>query len=172
MGSRFPRASRNHRSYPLRSSRPPQKQNKGRTTRTSPQNKVMYPSSTPQLNPPTLGTTAVALIGPELYDRVPHLALKLYIAAAEHAAMRGLIIADTKFEFGLVDNGRHQLTRTDQCTRWSLKNHHAGSQSYQPCPSGPSSMPFRKPCFVSQSRRYSLSKLGWPRLGAYPSSGQ
>ena len=29
--------------------------------------------------------------------------MKLYTAAAEHAAKRGLIIADTKFEFGLVD---------------------------------------------------------------------
>ena len=29
--------------------------------------------------------------------------MKLYAAAAEYAATRGLIIADTKFEFGLVD---------------------------------------------------------------------
>jgi len=45
---------------------------------------------------------AAALIGQELYDRVSQTALKLYTAAAEHAATRGLIIADTKFEFGLV----------------------------------------------------------------------
>ncbi|KAN0113875.1 phosphoribosylaminoimidazole-succinocarboxamide synthase [Russula decolorans] len=45
---------------------------------------------------------AAALIGQDLYDRVSHIALKLYTAAAEHAATRGLIIADTKFEFGLV----------------------------------------------------------------------
>lgn len=42
------------------------------------------------------------LIGQDLYDRVSHIALKLYTAAAEYAATRGLIIADTKFEFGLV----------------------------------------------------------------------
>ena len=40
MGSRFQRASKNHKSSPRRSSRRPPKQNKGRMTRTSPQNKV------------------------------------------------------------------------------------------------------------------------------------
>ena len=46
---------------------------------------------------------AAALIGQDLYDKVSTVAVKLYTAAAEHAAKRGLIIADTKFEFGLVD---------------------------------------------------------------------
>ncbi|KAI0282061.1 phosphoribosylaminoimidazole-succinocarboxamide synthase [Russula brevipes] len=45
---------------------------------------------------------AAALIGQELYDRVAAIAVQLYTAAAEYAATRGLIIADTKFEFGLV----------------------------------------------------------------------
>lgn len=54
---------------------------------------------------------AAALIGQELYDRVSHIALKLYTAAAEHAATRGLIIADTKFEFGLVGG---ELTLIDE----------------------------------------------------------
>lgn len=56
-----------------------------------------------------LGKTAAALIGTELYDRVSHVALKLYTVAAEHAATRGLIIADTKFEFGLVDHGNELI---------------------------------------------------------------
>ncbi|KAI0306127.1 phosphoribosylaminoimidazole-succinocarboxamide synthase [Multifurca ochricompacta] len=46
---------------------------------------------------------AAALIGQELYDRVSDVSIRLYTAAAEYAATRGLIIADTKFEFGLVD---------------------------------------------------------------------
>jgi phosphoribosylaminoimidazole-succinocarboxamide synthase len=42
----------------------------------------------------------------ELYDRVSHIAPELYRAAAEHAAMRGLVINDTRFEFGpLVGHG-------------------------------------------------------------------
>lgn len=105
MESHFPRASKNHKSSPPRSSRPPPKQNKGRMTRTSPQNKVTYPYPHHlQLttHPECTVRTAAALIGQELYDRVSHIALKLYTAAAEYAATRGLIIADTKFEFGLV----------------------------------------------------------------------
>jgi phosphoribosylaminoimidazole-succinocarboxamide synthase len=71
---------------------------------TTPNKPIIYNPMTQR--PATLGKTAAALIGTELYDRVSHVALKLYTAAAEHAAMRGLIIADTKFEFGLVDHGR------------------------------------------------------------------
>jgi phosphoribosylaminoimidazole-succinocarboxamide synthase len=66
----------------------------------------IFPSPySPHDSTPTPGTTAAALIGADLYDRVSHIAPELYIAAAEHAATRGLIIADTKFEFGLVDRG-------------------------------------------------------------------
>jgi len=46
---------------------------------------------------------AAALIGQDLYDKISVVAVNLYTAAAEYAATRGLIIADTKFEFGLVD---------------------------------------------------------------------
>ncbi|KAH9956380.1 putative ADE1-phosphoribosylamidoimidazole-succinocarboxamide synthase [Lactifluus volemus] len=48
---------------------------------------------------------AASLIGQELYDKISAVAIKLYTTAAEYAATRGLIIADTKFEFGLVDGG-------------------------------------------------------------------
>jgi len=46
---------------------------------------------------------AAALIGQELYDNISTVAVELYTAAAEYTATRGLIVADTKFEFGLVD---------------------------------------------------------------------
>ncbi|KAG6334959.1 hypothetical protein ID866_4138 [Astraeus odoratus] len=42
------------------------------------------------------------LIGSELYSRVADISLKLYTTAAEYAFSRGLILADTKFEFGLI----------------------------------------------------------------------
>jgi phosphoribosylaminoimidazole-succinocarboxamide synthase len=110
MGSRFPRASWNPKSSPPRSSRPPRRQNKERTTRTSLQNEVPSPYP-PQILKPSLFRrnslpkfpAAAALIGKELYDRISTVAVELYSAAAEYAATRGLIIADTKFEFGLVD---------------------------------------------------------------------
>lgn len=42
------------------------------------------------------------LIGSELYSDVAALALRLYSTAAEYAYSHGLILADTKFEFGLI----------------------------------------------------------------------
>ncbi|KAK7062119.1 SAICAR synthetase [Favolaschia claudopus] len=45
---------------------------------------------------------AAALVGDALYAQISAAALSLYTAAAEHALARGLILADTKFEFGLV----------------------------------------------------------------------
>ena len=41
--------------------------------------------------------------GEELANRLRHASLRLYTQAATHAEQQGLILADTKFEFGLVD---------------------------------------------------------------------
>lgn len=46
-----------------------------------------------------------SLIGPDLAAKVRDTAIALYTAAAEYAATRGIIIADTKFEFGLDEQG-------------------------------------------------------------------
>src|ERR687887_2663035 len=47
---------------------------------------------------------AVELVGEERFDEVEATAIALYELASEHAAARGAIIADTKFEFGLDDD--------------------------------------------------------------------
>jgi len=47
----------------------------------------------------------VDTIGPELANRIRDLTLEIYRRAAAYALERGIIIADTKFEFGLDDNG-------------------------------------------------------------------
>ena len=52
---------------------------------------------------------AAALIGADIAARVREISIALYAFASEHAAARGLIIADTKFEFGLDDEGRIHL---------------------------------------------------------------
>ena len=52
------------------------------------------------------------LIGSELAHQVRAKAIQLYTEAAEYAATRGIIIADTKFEFGLDANGT--LTLMDE----------------------------------------------------------
>jgi phosphoribosylaminoimidazole-succinocarboxamide synthase len=46
-----------------------------------------------------------AEIGDRMADRIRGLSLRLYGEAAEYAAARGAIIADTKFEFGVDDRG-------------------------------------------------------------------
>lgn len=48
---------------------------------------------------------AAQTVGAELAARVRDTAIALYEFAARHAAARGIIIADTKFEFGLDENG-------------------------------------------------------------------
>ncbi len=53
-----------------------------------------------------------AIIGKELAAQVRDVSIALYSAAVEYAATRGIIIADTKFEFGLDENGT--LTLMDE----------------------------------------------------------
>ncbi|MBI3490896.1 MAG: phosphoribosylaminoimidazolesuccinocarboxamide synthase [Acidobacteria bacterium] len=50
---------------------------------------------------------AAALVGPPVLDRVRDLTLRLYAEGAAHAESRGIIVADTKFEFGLLPAGEH-----------------------------------------------------------------
>ena len=51
----------------------------------------------------------VELLGAELAAQVRELSLRIYREAAEYAAGRGIIIADTKFEFGLDEHGTLHL---------------------------------------------------------------
>lgn len=55
---------------------------------------------------------AAQLVGGELAERVRAISIQLYRQAAEYAAGRGIIIADTKFEFGLDTDGT--LTLMDE----------------------------------------------------------
>ena len=47
---------------------------------------------------------AAALVGVEIAERARSLSLRLYRTAREYARQRGIIIADTKFEFGVFNN--------------------------------------------------------------------
>lgn len=53
--------------------------------------------------------TIVASIGAELAGQVRDVSIRIYASAVEHARDRGIIIADTKFEFGLDSEGRLRL---------------------------------------------------------------
>ena len=52
------------------------------------------------------------LVRPERLQEVERVALELYRSASEHALTRGIIIADTKFEFGV--DGEGQLVLADE----------------------------------------------------------
>jgi phosphoribosylaminoimidazole-succinocarboxamide synthase len=54
----------------------------------------------------------VSIIGAELAEQVRDVSIRLYQTAADYALSRGIIIADTKFEFGLDEHG--QLTLMDE----------------------------------------------------------
>ena len=54
----------------------------------------------------------VKLIGRPLADKVREVSIRLYKEAAEYAATKGIIIADTKFEFGL--DGSNELVLIDE----------------------------------------------------------
>lgn len=52
------------------------------------------------------------IMGEDIATQIRDLSLKIYKAAAEYAATRGIIIADTKFEFGVIDG---KVTLIDEC---------------------------------------------------------
>lgn len=52
------------------------------------------------------------IVGEDIAGQIRDLSLKIYKAAAEYAAARGIIIADTKFEFGVIDG---KVTLIDEC---------------------------------------------------------
>jgi phosphoribosylaminoimidazole-succinocarboxamide synthase len=55
------------------------------------------------------GAQAAKLVGAARYAEVERLSIALYRFASEHARQRGIIVADTKFEFGVDGEGRLML---------------------------------------------------------------
>ena len=64
-----------------------------------------------KLPEPLFTPSTKAAIG-DIAAQIRDLSLKIYKAAAEYAATRGIIIADTKFEFGVIDG---KVTLIDEC---------------------------------------------------------
>lgn len=69
----------------------------------------------------------VEIIGEDLAQQIKQVSLKLYNFASDYALSKGIIIADTKFEFGLGEN--NQLTLMDEVLTpdssrfWSAKDY-------------------------------------------------
>jgi phosphoribosylaminoimidazole-succinocarboxamide synthase len=71
----------------------------------------------------------VSLVGADLSTRLRELTLGIYKKAADYARSRGIIIADTKFEFGLV-NGQitlaDEVLTPDSSRFWPLETYQPG----------------------------------------------
>lgn len=72
----------------------------------------------------------IELIGENLASQVKDVSLTLYKMAAEHADKNGIIIADTKFEFGLDENGKlvlmDEILTPDSSRFWNKLNYQVG----------------------------------------------
>jgi phosphoribosylaminoimidazole-succinocarboxamide synthase len=99
---------------------------------------------------------ATELLGRETADAVRELSLKIYAFGRDYAARRGIIIADTKFEFGLLD-GRiiliDEVLTPDSSRFWLM-------DAYRP--GGP------QKSFDKQYLRDYLNGLDWPKTPPPP----
>ncbi|MDM4766729.1 phosphoribosylaminoimidazolesuccinocarboxamide synthase [Pelomonas sp. SE-A7] len=73
----------------------------------------------------------VAIIGRELAEEVRRVSIALYQRAADYALTKGIIIADTKFEFGLDEQGRltlmDEVLTPDSSRYWPAESYAVGS---------------------------------------------
>ena len=99
----------------------------------------------------------VELLGKELAEQVRDISLKIYKECAEYALTKGIIIADTKFEFGLDDDGVlhiiDEVLTPDSSRFWP-------ADQYQPGMSPPS--------FDKQFVRDYLETLDWDKTPPAP----
>jgi phosphoribosylaminoimidazole-succinocarboxamide synthase len=98
----------------------------------------------------------VAHIGKDLAARVRAISLELYRRAAEYAAPRGILLADTKFEFGLLDG---ELIWIDEALT-------PDSSRFWPAASYEPGRP--QPSFDKQFVRDYLERIGWNKLPPGP----
>ena len=93
----------------------------------------------------------------ELAEKVRHVSIQLYKEASEYAAKKGIIIADTKFEFGLDD--RNELVPIDEVLT-------ADSSRFWPADSYKVGM--SPPSFDKQYVRDYLETLDWDKTPPAP----
>jgi phosphoribosylaminoimidazole-succinocarboxamide synthase len=100
-------------------------------------------------------TAAIELVGEERFDEVEAVALALYSFASDYARDRGIILADTKLEFGLDDHGRlvlgDEAFTPDSSRFWPADQYRRGTTP---------------PSFDKQFVRDYCETLGWDK--AYP----
>ncbi len=99
----------------------------------------------------------MALVGRDRYDRLSDLSLRLYELGAERASETGLILADTKFEFGDVDGEIlviDEMLTPDSSRYWPADKYEPGSSP---------------PSFDKQYVRDYMDSTGWDHEPPAPS---
>ena len=100
---------------------------------------------------------AAELVGAERLEEVERVTLELYRFASEHAAARGIIIADTKFELGLDEQDRlvlgDEALTPDSSRFWPAEGYGPGGA---------------QPSFDKQFVRDWLDRSGWDRKPPAP----
>ena len=101
--------------------------------------------------------TAVSLVGAERFAELERVSLALYRSGAARALSRGIILADTKFEFGLGDDGglvlADEVLTPDSSRFWPIDGYRAGSSP---------------PSFDKQYVRDYLETLDWDKTAPGP----
>jgi phosphoribosylaminoimidazole-succinocarboxamide synthase len=101
---------------------------------------------------------AAELVGDERYAQVEQIALELYGFASDYAAARGIVLADTKLEFGVAEHGRlilgDEAFTPDSSRFWPADDYAAG---------GP------QPSYDKQFVRDYCEALGWDKTDPGPS---
>jgi phosphoribosylaminoimidazole-succinocarboxamide synthase len=98
----------------------------------------------------------ISMIGEELARQVRTVSIDLYQRAAAYAEPRGIILADTKFEFGLLDGELIWIDEAftpDSSRFWPAAQYHPG---------GP------QPSFDKQFVRDYLERIRWPKIPPGP----
>ena len=99
----------------------------------------------------------IGLIGKELATQVKDISIKIYERAAAFALERGIIIADTKFEFGLDHNGKlhiiDEILTPDSSRFWPVDEYKIGTSP---------------PSFDKQFVRDYLNTLDWDKTAPGP----
>ena len=97
------------------------------------------------------------LVGAGLVAQLKALSLTVYSAGAAHAESRGIIVADTKFEFGLSDGGEviliDEVLTPDSSRFWPKDQHHPGGS---------------QPSFDKQYVRDYLERIRWNKQPPVP----
>jgi phosphoribosylaminoimidazole-succinocarboxamide synthase len=105
---------------------------------------------------PLTDTEAAALVGEAVFERCRDRALAVYRHVAAHAEARGLLLADTKLEFGLVDDDVviiDELCTSDSSRYWDAASYAVGGSP---------------PSFDKQYARDYFDETGWDRRPPAP----